>query len=290
MSGVEDTVLEASGDRSATRDSGATLVNGLFYGGLAYLVGYLWVYVNIMNEDIPDQAAAAIYGGSATEVGEESLETISMLVPGTGDYAGWVYHYAMGGTISWSVNFLPGSQPLNEAFLYHFDGGPQDRLRETVLTEPWMLLHPSEARYYVEAIQGPTEFAELSFVFITPTALFFAGFFLAYRHKELTPLGGALAGSKVTAGFLLASIASTYVFTVSISGFSFGAEGAMQVFNLEAGGFAEVEPEITIGPSMSRGILIGVVYPLAFGTLGGAAASGAAIVRLPGRLARRFLL
>lgn len=292
MSGLEESALDGVGDRSKTRDSGATLVNGIFYGVIAYFVGYIWVYVNLLNENIPNRAAEAIFGESAANLSEEQLEQTSLLFPGTGEYAGWIYHYAMGGSVSWSANIFPGSQPLNEAVLYHFNSGPQQNLRETVLSEPWMLLHPSEAWYYISLVNSPAEFSELSFVFITPTALFFAGFFLAYRHKETTPIGGALAGSKVTAGFLLASVASTYLFTVSISGLTFGGEVGSQisvsVFGVESSVFGEISPEISIGPSQTRAVLIGIVYPLAFGTLGGAAASGTAIARLPGRLLGRL--
>lgn len=292
MSGVEDAILESTGSRSETRDSGGTLINGIFYGAISYLVGYVWVYVNILSDDIPNRAAESVLGTEASELTQEELAQLQMLIPGTGEYAGWVYHYAMGGSIGVSMNLLPGTMAIDESFIYPFTSGAQSQLRETVLSEPWMLLHPSEAWYYVEVVQGPSEFAALSFVAITPTALFFAGFFLAYRHKELTPIGGALAGSKVTAGFLLASIATTYAFTVTISGFSVGGSGAIsleQLIGVEAGLSGGIEPVIEIGPSMTRAILIGIVYPLAFGTLGGAAAISVSIVRLPARAVNHLL-
>jgi len=288
MSGIEEALSEGNKGRTRSGENGVTLIDGLFYGGIAYFIGYLLVYINIMNEDIPNEAAAALFGEEYANLSEEEAETIQLFLPGEGEYAGWVYHYAMGGSVDISANLFPGSYPIDESFLYHFDGGAQDRLRETVLNEPWMLLHPSEALQYVQAVQDAESFAAMSFVFVTPTALFIAGFLIAYRNNEMTPIGGAIAGSKVTSGFLLVSMASTYIFTVSISGFSYGAEASLGALGVEAGTFAEVDPIVEVGPSLTRAILIGIVYPLAFATMGGAAASGVAVTRLPASILNRL--
>lgn len=296
MSGAEDALLDGADTQATGRDSGETLINGLFYGALAYFVGYVWVYANIRGEDIPNQAAAAMYENE-TSMSSERYEEIELLIPDAGEYAGWVYHYALGGSINVSTNLTPGSTSLNDSVLYHFEPpsnlsrecGQIVPLRDTVLNHPWTLISPSNGHCYIEISQNADAVAEMSFVFVTPTALFLAGFFLAYRHGELTPLGGALAGAKVTAGFLLASLASVYLFTVTVSGITLGAEGGVsaQVIGLSLS--TEVQPEIEIGPSMSRAIIIGIVYPLAFATLGGAAASGTTVIRLPTRLLQRYL-
>lgn len=270
-------------------ESGATLVNGVFYGAIAYLVGYLWVYVNLMERNVRRDIAAAFYGKEAAELTEAELEAVSLFLPGTGEYAGWAYHHALGGSVGLSVNLFPGTYPLDDALIYPYTSEETAALRETVLTEPWALMNPATAAEYVSLVSSTEGFAALSFVFVTPTALFFAGFFLAKRHGESSPLDGALAASKVTAGFLLTSVASAYLFSVSMSGVTVGGSLAlhseMTLDAVVAQGTlgagtefgADVSPVISIGPSISRGILIGVVYPLAFATLGGAVAGLASL-------------
>lgn len=290
MSGVDEAVnavADESDHRQGSRSAG--LFDGIFYGAIAYLIGYLWVYINIMNDQIANKVQSV--GGFSAE----NYEIINLLLPSTGEYAGWVYQYALGGSIGVSVNLLPGSYPIDKSLLYPFEGSKQDMLRETILTEPWLLLHPSRAQLFVEFVQSPSEFAALSFWAVTPTVLFIAGYILTSRTGAISPITGAITGSKVTAGFLLASIASTYVFAVSISGFGFGIEqGLSAAVGVEAGITAEVgrsisqsasvQPEISISPSLTRSILVGTIYPLAFGSLGGIAATTLGIIRLPKRL------
>lgn len=282
--------------RTETNGSGATLVNGVFYGALAYLVGYLWVYVNLLDRDIRREIAVAFYGKSAADLTEEELEAVSLFLPGTGEYAGWAYHHALGGSVGLSVNLFPGTYAIDDSLIYPYTSEKIVELRETVLTEPWALMNPSSAGAYVRVVESPEGFAALSFVFVTPTALFFAGFFLARRHGEGGPLDGALAGSRVTAGFLLASMASAYLFTVSMSGITVGGSlGIHSEMTLDAVALqgslgsgadfgADVTPVISIGPSLTRGILVGVVYPLAFATLGGAVAGLASFAGALNRL------
>ncbi len=297
MSGAEDALLDGTGSKSARRDSGATILDGLFYGAIAYFAGYIWVFATIRDDNIKENVAKSAYGERVADLGGSDQKGIDLLVPNVSEYAGWVYQYAMGGSINVSTNLTPGSKALNESILYPFqtppglseDCGNIVPLRETVLGEPWVLLSPSNGHCYVQLSQNLSSVEEMSFVFITPTVLFITGFLIAYRHGELTPLGGAVTGSKVAVGFLAASVASVFLFTVSISGYSFGAEGGVSAELIGLSFSAGVEPVIKIGPNMSRAVIIGVVYPLAFSTLGGIAASGTAVVRLPMRALRSAL-
>lgn len=270
-----------------------TLMNGVFYGAIVYLLGYLWVFIHLRNTNVKENISQAVYGKPKAELSGGEEESLSWVLPGTGDYAAWVYHYAMGGDVSASINLLPGSYPLNEQFLTppRPEGVESQEktfhdLRESVLNHPWELI--TEVDLFIKrGVTSPGAFfSNEAFVFITPTLLFFAGFLVAYRNNETTTIGGAAAGSKITSGFLLASIASAYFMTTTISGFSIGAAGGFEssvgiskIIEIEAGTFAEmsgeVEPVIDIGPSFARAVLIGVVYPLVFATSGGAAAATA---------------
>jgi len=186
-----------------------------------------------------------------------------------------------------SINLLPGSYSLDQALLYPYMTERAATLRTIVLTEPWELADPDTARQFV--IENPNGFQEFTLVTITPTALFFAGLVLAYRHGEPSPVDGAIAGAKVSAGFLLLSAVGVFIFTAAASGFTFSGEagagssvgGSVGLsefvegeisFSGSAGVGAEISPTIELGPSLGRALLTGFVYPMVFGTLGGSVA------------------
>lgn len=301
--GVGSALREAGGSVAAApkqRDTGATLLNGIFYGGAAWLIGYLWVYVQLLNDSEIQQQITAQFIERNEFVGEDqAADAIDLFVPSLWQYAGWIYHYSKGGSIGMSINLLPGSYSLDQALLYPYVTERAATLRTTVLTEPWELADPDTARQFV--IENPNGFQEFTLVTIAPTALFFAGLVLAYRHGEPSPVDGAIAGAKVTAGFLLLSVVGVFIFTAAASGFTFSAEAGTETsvgaslglsefaegevsVSGSSGVGAEISPTIELGPSLGRALLTGFVYPMVFGTLGGGVAGTLGRVGVVNRL------
>lgn len=274
------------------RDS-ASLMDGVFYGGAAYVFSYLFVYLGVLRQgDVKDRMVAAVTDQSTTSAANAS-ELLDFLVPSTWKYAGWLYHYSTGGSIGVSINLLPGSYGLNHELMFPEVGSDIEVVRQTVLSNPMRL---------PEVVSVVDSLAALTLVSVTPTALFVAGAVLAYRNNEITPIGGAIAGAKVTAGFLALSVVGVYVFTASISGLTLSASGAVSMgaeggaslelvegslsAGGELGGGVGIEPEIDIGPSLGRAVLAGFFYPMLFGSMGGVVGAKAGIVKAPGRLLR----
>lgn len=99
------------------RDS-ASLMDGVFYGGAAYVFSYLFVYLGVLRQgDVKDRMVAAVTDQSTTSAANAS-ELLDFLVPSTWKYAGWLYHYSTGGSIGVSINLLPGSYGLNHELMF----------------------------------------------------------------------------------------------------------------------------------------------------------------------------
>jgi hypothetical protein len=85
--------------------------------------------------------------------------------------------------------------------------------------------------------------------------LLVAGFVVSWQTSPTEPFGGAQAGAFVTAGYLPLALAAAVLVTWRVSGFDGGASAS-------------------VGPSLVTGVLVaGLLYPVAFGALGGAAAT-----------------
>lgn len=269
----------------------ASVMDGLFYGGAAYIFSYLFVYLSVLRSGgVKERIATEVLGKSATSPGEASA-ALELLIPGGWKYAGWLYHYINGGSIGVTINLFPGTYPVKTNLLFPQMNAQVEKVRHTILTNPMQL---------PEVVSVVESYSALTLLTVTPTSLFLAGALLAYRNNDVTPLGGAIAGGKVTAGYLLLSVAGVYVFTSSISGFSVSGSGALSLqtaleiiavefqSGVELGGGASVNPVIEIGPSLGRAVLSGFFYPLIFGTLGGAAGAKAGVVKAPFNLLDRL--
>lgn len=186
-----------------------------------------------------------------------------------------------------SINLVPGVYPVNNSTIFPQLSSGTERIRHIMITDPTRL---------PEAVSVVHSYGDLTLVTVTPTALFVAGALLSYRHDELTPVGGAIAGGKVTAGFLALSVAGVYLFTAIISGLTLSTSGSVSLgggasLELVEGTFglgASVEPVISIGPSLGRAVLSGFFYPLLFGTAGGAAGAKANAIKLPAKVLEKF--
>lgn len=270
-----------------TDNGGTSLRDGLFYGGVAYLFSYLFVYVAVLREGGVAEKVAKVIGEETTANPDGAAEFAQLLVPATWKYAGWLYHYSKGGSIGVSVNLLPGSYGLNHSLMFPGVSGEIDAVRSTILSNPLGLVDVAWV------VQSPSA---LTLVTVTPTALLVAGAVCAYRNGDYSPIGGALAGSKVTAGFLVCSIIGVHLFTATMSGIELSASGAVtasggasvQVIEAgvggELGGGVAVEPVLSFGPSLGRAVLSGFFYPMIFGTIGGVVGSCVGLVALPGRI------
>jgi hypothetical protein len=294
----------------------ASLTDGLFYGGIAYVFSYLYVYLDLLRgpggfckrvgsingvEDIISQPSASVKFLYLVFEKACDVTGISGATVPTWKYAGWVYHYSKGGTITSTFNYMPGSVSIPGVFMFPPGYGPALAVREKVLYKPWQLPEvvsvklggftvggsPATSEIAItiggssmssEVVNIFSAYHSLGIVTVTPTALFVAGAIVAYRNDEMTPIGGAIAGSKVTAGFLLLSIVGVYLFEVTISGLTFSASLTGQldlapevgpILGGSVGG--EYDLVFTTGPSLGRAVLSGTVYPLLFGVAGGAA-------------------
>lgn len=279
-----------------TDRGGASFLNGLFYGAAAYVGSLVYVYAYVANYgSFKRRVAASLHEVPPGSVSEAQLRGAELFIPSKGLYSVWLHQYAMGGSVGAGINLFPGSYTIRPTVLFPMVAVDKDDHWIGLVTDDPMRL-PSMVETIVT--QDPATFGLFS---VTPSLLFMAGALMAYRHQELQPLDGALAGAKVTIGFLIVSAAAAELGTASISGITFGAGGELstgvsgdiKLFEAEIGssisGSVDVEPVITIGPGFVSAIIVGFVLPMVFATAGGIAGWKAGAGSLVRRAVSRFV-